>query len=118
VSFENTSWQGLIDYVAGRGAAQHAAALIEAQRRAVVTQERLDMTLQESTRVTIEHAHRLVDLAQASGRQADEVIALTEKLRRLTVVIVWLTVVAVAIGAIQSVPLVIQFIQWSRRLVH
>ena len=118
MSFEGTSWQGLIDYVAGRGPAQHAAALIEAQRRIVEAEERLEAAIRESTRANTEHSSRLEELARSSGRQTDEVIRLTERLRRLTVVIVWLTVGAVAIGAIQSVPLIVMFMRWLGPLIH
>jgi hypothetical protein len=67
------------------------AAAADMQRRAMESHQRHEEAVRASTAAALEHAHRLEALATASGVQTDRVIDLTEQLRKLTVVITWLT---------------------------
>ena len=63
---------------------------------------------------TRESAARLEALTVSSGQQTGKVIALTERLRKLTVVITWLTIAAVVFGGVQAGAVFVHFYRWYR----
>jgi hypothetical protein len=77
-------------------------------------QRRSHDATRQSTIAHAESAARLEALTVSSGRQTDKVIALTERLRRLTVVITWLTIAAVVFGGIQAGAVLVHFYRWYR----
>jgi hypothetical protein len=93
-AWEHFSDTELVGIVASQGADRtRDAAAVEMQRR-------LMATFQTSS--------------DSASRQTEHVIALTEQLRRLTIVITWLTVFAVIFGAIQASAVVVHFYRWLR----
>ena len=78
-------------------------------------QRRLMEAEEESADASSKHSARLEELAAASGTQAEEVIRLTQRLKGLTVVIAWLAGVTLFVTAMQSVPLIIDFVKWLTR---
>jgi hypothetical protein len=74
----------------------------------------LESSVRQSTELYTAHAARLEQLTRSSGRQTDKVIELTEGLRRLTVVITWLTVAAVVFGGVQATAVLVHFYRWYR----
>ena len=77
-------------------------------------QRQLEEATRESTAAAIAHAGRLEASAAASGEQTSRVIALTEQLQRLTIVIVWLTGFSVLFGSIQAGAILVHLYRWYR----
>jgi hypothetical protein len=123
------TWKGVSDeYLIGVAARQHGGditvsmpALIESQRRlkgAIASfdesmekhSEALARSVEDSSRQTA----RLVDLTQETSAQTERVIELTRVMKRLTVVIAWLTVAAAFFAGIQAIAILVHFYRWYR----
>jgi hypothetical protein len=91
-------------------------AAVELSRRNLEALRALDATMQSATDASVQHAQRLESAASASGKQTDTVIELTVQLKKLTVVITWLTVAATLFGGIQAAAVIVRLIRWSRGL--
>ena len=95
-------------------AGSHGSDYVRAGAAAALQQQHT-AALNASTEAASLHATRLEQLATETSTQTDRVITLTEQLRKLTVVIAWLTGATLVFAIIQSVPLIIDFVKWLRR---
>ena len=80
----------------------------------IEAQHLLQKTLAQFIATATAQSAELVALTKVTGKQTDKVVDLTERLRKLTVVITWLAVASVVFGGIQAAPIIIQFYHWWR----
>jgi len=82
----------------------------------IEAQQLLQHTLAKFIATATAQSAELVALTKASSKQSDEVVRLTEQLRKLTVWITWLTVAATVFGGVQAAAVIVRFVRWSRGL--